>query len=186
MYSFDYSRSYNFIVSCGLERSILLWNPFTGRSIGTLQGHTASVQDVIVNEQDSQLISVSIDKVIKIWDIRSNKCMQTIIDSGIYWPENRISAITYNPARQSVVRVHRLVLARQTRTSNVLCLVQVLAGTHLEQYKRFERGEESLAPICDALYNVPFRQVAYAMHIITRLLVHLICIFISGQVGRCW
>ena len=73
VYSFDYSRSYNFIVSCGLERSILLWNPFTGRSIGTLQGHTASVQDVIVNEQDSQLVSVSIDKVIKIWEYTGQK-----------------------------------------------------------------------------------------------------------------
>ena len=34
------------------------------------QGHSCSVKDVIVNEKFNQLISLGIDKVVKVWDIR--------------------------------------------------------------------------------------------------------------------
>ena len=63
VYSFDCSRMYNFIASCGVERHIMLWNPFTGRSVGALYGHTASVQEILVNESENQLISLATDKV---------------------------------------------------------------------------------------------------------------------------
>ncbi len=36
-------RSYNFIVTCGLERYINIWNPFTAKTMGVLHGHEASV-----------------------------------------------------------------------------------------------------------------------------------------------
>lgn len=137
VYSFDFCRSYNFVASCGVERHILMWNPFTGRSVGALHGHSASVQDVMLNEEENQLISLSTDKVIKIWDIRSHKCLQTITDQHTYWPENRISAIMVNPRRR--------------------CLVT--CGTRPEQWHRVSKDNVGTAPICASLYNCAFRQV---------------------------
>ena len=137
VYSFAFCRSYNFIASCGLERNVLLFNPFTGKSVGTLAGHSASVCDVIVNEADNQLISLSMDKVVKIWDIRSNKCMQTITDKTDYWPENRISAIAFNPQRKAIVT----------------------GATKLDSYQRKRRHEAIARPVSAALYNQPFSQV---------------------------
>ena len=103
VYGFDVCKAFNFIATCGVERDIMLWNPFTGRSIGMLTGHTASVQKVIVVEDDNQLISLSTDKVIKIWDLRTNKCMQTIVDKEHYWPENKITSLMFNPVKKCIV-----------------------------------------------------------------------------------
>ena len=42
-----------------------------GTPVATLAGHCASVQDVMVSEEDRQMISFSTDHTeIKIWDIR--------------------------------------------------------------------------------------------------------------------
>jgi len=57
VYGFDVCRTYNFIASCGVERSILMWNPFTGRSVGALHGHAASIQ---VSQADSTMLVVKV------------------------------------------------------------------------------------------------------------------------------
>ena len=136
--TFDICHSFNFIASCGVERDILLWNPFTGRALGSLQGHTAPVQKVVVNEDDNQLISLSVDKVIKVWDVRTNKCFQTIVDKADYWPENRITEIMYSKAKKAIVagavRPKQWIRARR---------VQAVARE----------------PVCAVLFNPNFRQV---------------------------
>ena len=138
---FDVCKSFNFVASCGVERKIMLWNPFTGRSLGSLQGHNASVQRVIVNEDDNQLISLSTDKVLKIWDIRTNKCIQTIQDETDYWPENRISSIMYNPYKETIVTgaVRPKLWNKQRKVTTTT------------------KGPEH--DICTALYNPHFRQI---------------------------
>jgi WD40 repeat protein len=35
-------------------------------------------QDVVVNDKENQIISVASDNVIKVWEMRNYKCMQTI------------------------------------------------------------------------------------------------------------
>ena len=44
-----------------------------------------------------QLFSCSVDKCIKVWDLRSPKCLQTIHDKTPYRPEDKISAMTFDP-----------------------------------------------------------------------------------------
>ena len=44
MRSFCWCKTFKYIASCGLERHLLLWDPYTCKVIATLQGHTASVQ----------------------------------------------------------------------------------------------------------------------------------------------
>lgn len=136
--TFDICHSFNFIASCGVERDILLWNPFTGRALGSLQGHTAPVQKVVVNEDDNQLISLSVDKVIKVWDVRTNKCFQTIVDKADYWPENRITEIMYSPAKKAIVA----------------------GAVQPKQWIRARRVQAvAREPVCAALFNPNFRQV---------------------------
>lgn len=104
---------------------------------GALYGHSASVTEVIVSEVENQLISMSTDKVVKIWDIRSHKCLQTIVDKGVYWPENRMSAMTLDPKQRAIVT----------------------AGTKLKQWHRVTRDNVGVRPMCQAMYNSTFRQV---------------------------
>jgi len=40
-----------------------LWDPFSKRRVALLRGHSAPVQDVIINESNQLLVSLSVDKV---------------------------------------------------------------------------------------------------------------------------
>lgn len=66
VYSFDFCAGYKFMVSCGSSRRITAWDPFRCREINSLSGHMAAVQQVVVNEDKNQIISVAVDKTIKV------------------------------------------------------------------------------------------------------------------------
>ena len=57
------------LASSGLERTVQLWNPYTRtpKPLAVLQGHTASVYHVSINDDGFQLFSCSVDKCIKVW-----------------------------------------------------------------------------------------------------------------------
>ena len=73
--SFIYSPMHRFIASCGEERHILMWDPFTLGVLAYLYGHNTSVQDLALNEERFHLISLGTDKVVKIWDTRTYACI---------------------------------------------------------------------------------------------------------------
>lgn len=50
----------------GQDRRILLWNPFSKKSLATLTGHTSSVVSIVVNDNDNQIISLGADKQVKV------------------------------------------------------------------------------------------------------------------------
>lgn len=63
------------MASAGEERHMLisfsqeliirvLWDPFTNSKVNILQGHSSSVQDLALNEERNQLISLGVDKVL--------------------------------------------------------------------------------------------------------------------------
>ena len=52
-----------------------------------------------VEVNDDWLITCSIDKTVKVWDLRNLKCLQTMQDKTHSRPENRISALRYDPVR---------------------------------------------------------------------------------------
>ncbi|XRB12060.1 EF-hand domain-containing protein [Pseudoscourfieldia marina] len=135
--SFLHCRAFNFIASCGTEREVMLWNPFTGRRSGILTGHTASVLDICLNERETLLFSLCADKSIKVWDIRMNRCIQTIVDKENLIPENRYFAMIYN-------KLHKKI---------------VVASNKLVTYKRQARGAKVQRAVSTALYNSNFRQL---------------------------
>lgn len=84
VYSFDYSKKYKFMASAGLEREILLWDPFTLQHISSLSGHAASVAQVLVCDEQSLLLSLDFLKNIKVWSLKQDannlRCVQTLCD----------------------------------------------------------------------------------------------------------
>jgi len=144
IYCFDWSTNSKVLASCGLERTVSLWNPYTrsGKPQAVLQGHQASVHRVTINDDHYQIISCSADKYIKVWDLRNYKCLQTLQDKTHYRPEDRIAACTYDPLRQQLL----------TGTT------QLKAWPMVKTAKRtVEAGHEH--PLCAALYNHNFHQV---------------------------
>ena len=68
--------------------------------MATLHGHNASVCSVVANDITNQLISLSVDHTIRVWDIRNQKCVQIIQDNNAlstFHLYNNITSILYNP-----------------------------------------------------------------------------------------
>uniref|UniRef100_A0A8C4VS78 WD repeat domain 49 n=1 Tax=Gopherus evgoodei TaxID=1825980 RepID=A0A8C4VS78_9SAUR len=80
--AFDFHSRLNLIATAGINHRVCLWNPYvTSKPAGVLQGHSASVIAVQFITERKQLFSFSKDKVLRLWDIQHQLCMQRIAGS---------------------------------------------------------------------------------------------------------
>lgn len=78
VYSCAWSFAFRVLATAGQDRIIKLWNPYSGREVGSLEGLTAPVVCLATSEMDQHLISLSSDMTCKIFDIRSiGRCIHT-------------------------------------------------------------------------------------------------------------
>jgi len=144
VYNFTWSSTVKVLASCGLERTVSLWSPYTHKPkpIAVLQGHNASVLHVAIHDEGFQLFTCSTDKSIKVWDLRNHKCLQTIHDKSHYRPEDKITAMAFDP--------HHSRLITGTTKLRTWPLVKMAM-------RSAKPGHEH--PICAALYNKNFNQI---------------------------
>ncbi|KAJ5273520.1 hypothetical protein N7478_008645 [Penicillium angulare] len=57
------------IASSSSERDIKIWDSCSGQCLSTLKGHHESVRSLLLSHDESRLISASIDKTLKIWNL---------------------------------------------------------------------------------------------------------------------
>nr|XP_025042861.1 WD repeat-containing protein 49 isoform X1 [Pelodiscus sinensis] len=80
--AFDFHSRLNLIATAGINHRVCLWNPYvTSKPAGVLQGHSASVIAVQFIMERKQLFSFSKDKVLRLWDIQHQLCIQRIAGS---------------------------------------------------------------------------------------------------------
>lgn len=81
--SFDFNSRANLIATAGINTQVCLWNPYViSKPVGVLQGHMQSVITVTFVQNKNQLISLSKEKVLRIWDTHLQVCLQRL--SGIF------------------------------------------------------------------------------------------------------
>ena len=72
-------------------------------------GHNAGILQILVNSHDGHILSLSEDKVIKVWDDRTLNCIQTVWEKASLRPENFLSAIFFdNNARQLLTAANKI------------------------------------------------------------------------------
>lgn len=111
VYSFVYSKKWGFMASVGASRSALIWNPKTGEVISTLMGHKTSIQEVLIDQDSDNLITISNDKCIIIWDCERFHCRQQVFDFTLYGSDNRFTAALWDSKH------HRLLTANISLTA---------------------------------------------------------------------
>ncbi|XP_069583488.1 cilia- and flagella-associated protein 337 [Ranitomeya imitator] len=139
---FDYDSGLNIIATAGIDHKICLWNPYVvSKPTGILQGNMASVITVKFIASRKQLFSFSKDKVLRIWDIHHQMCIQRI--AGIFpkTQEFQLSFYFYEPHG-------RLFLS----FNNQLSVLEMKK----EASKRVTSHEKSVTCV---LYNSTFKQV---------------------------
>jgi hypothetical protein len=73
--SFDSNK--NLLFACGYSHKIYVYDPYIEFPVYQLKGHAGSINGVITNEKDSELISLDICGNIKLWDLNTLSCFQT-------------------------------------------------------------------------------------------------------------
>ncbi len=68
------------LVSGSADKTIKVWNLFTGRVLQTLTGHTSYVYTVAISPDGRILVSGSKDKVIRVRDLLTGKEIRTLTD----------------------------------------------------------------------------------------------------------
>ncbi|XP_075426736.1 cilia- and flagella-associated protein 337 isoform X1 [Ascaphus truei] len=139
---FDYHSGLNIIATAGINNSICLWNPYVvSKPTGVLQGNMASVITVQFIVGRRQLFSFSKDKVLRIWDIHHQLCIQRI--AGIFPKTLEFHSTLYFDEPHG-----RLFIS----FNNQLTLLEMKK----ESGKRVVSHEK---PVTCVLYNSAFKQV---------------------------
>lgn len=55
----------------------LVWSPFTTSPVYKLKGHAASMVGVVAVDDRPQVITADVTGVLKLWDLRNYRCVQT-------------------------------------------------------------------------------------------------------------
>ncbi len=61
-----------------MDNNIVIWNTETWEKVASLEGHTKSVNSIVLSSNAKKLVSGSTDKTLKIWDLSTFEEIQTL------------------------------------------------------------------------------------------------------------
>ena len=131
--SLSYSREWNIFATGGSDRSVRIWDDASLHQLEVCKGHTAPVVQVMCNGADGQIVSCAADKTIKVWDIFSYRCVQTLRDESLHFPRNELSCAALDTERRCIVATGSTlgIWAQDTRPEKMLQEVELdNAPTH--------------------------------------------------------
>uniref|UniRef100_A0A8C6VEU7 WD repeat domain 64 n=1 Tax=Naja naja TaxID=35670 RepID=A0A8C6VEU7_NAJNA len=93
--AFTYCVKANIIVTGG--KILRLWHPnINTKPVGKLIGHLFSITEIVTNEKDQHIISLSTAKIFRVWDIQTLSLMQVFHDSQGAHRESQIFAMVFD------------------------------------------------------------------------------------------
>lgn len=88
IYELVYDNSKNLLFACGFDSTIMVYDPYIESEIYELEGHMVSINKIVVNEKENELVSYDINGNIKVWDTNTFNCTQTLTP---YEGQNNVS-----------------------------------------------------------------------------------------------
>ncbi|XP_035176562.1 WD repeat-containing protein 64 [Oxyura jamaicensis] len=80
--AFTYCGKAKVIVTGGHDKFLRLWHPcINSRPTGKLSGHRHSVVEIVTDEKDQYVISLSSAKIFRVWDIQTLSMLQVFHDN---------------------------------------------------------------------------------------------------------
>ena len=138
----DYNEDLNLIATWGAS-NVHLWNPTMANPTKLIQ--KSPVVSVRFNPEERHAIVLTEDKLINIYDIRSARCLQQIVDKTHRYPDNKFSALEYDVHQSAIIACSNLpvVFSSQqasfrgpnpsaTREGHTLPVLSSLYNTHYD------------------------------------------------------
>lgn len=96
---------------------VRLWSTFVPQKVTCIfQGHHASIVAVIIQKEGRQIISISKDRCVKVWDVAFQNCIQIYMEIPASLGEHSAMKVFYNPLNHSI-------FVGRTRSSGSFCVV---------------------------------------------------------------
>nr|KAF6400142.1 WD repeat domain 64 [Molossus molossus] len=143
--TFCYCIKANVIVTGGDDKVLRLWHPnINTKPVGKLVGHMFSITEIVTNEKDQLVISLSSAKVFRVWDIQTLSLLQVFHDSQGGPGDMQIYSMIYDSN-------HGMLIAGST-VIDMYPLTKMIQDT-----KQIPRTHEREINVM--LYNKSFHQV---------------------------
>ncbi|XP_021139130.2 F-box/WD repeat-containing protein 10 [Columba livia] len=92
-----------FILSTGFDLSIRCWDIYSGACVKVFNGHYGTVTCLDLHEE--QFVSGARDGMVKVWNLESGKCLQTLQHGSVVWVVRTDSARVVSGCERGLVRV---------------------------------------------------------------------------------
>ncbi|XP_072939035.1 WD repeat-containing protein on Y chromosome-like [Epargyreus clarus] len=115
---FVFDEDAHILVTGGPDCTVRVWNPFVpAKPSAVFHGHHAGVTAIVLQNAGQTVYSLSRDRVIKVWDVQGQNCVQTYIDVPPQVGERTPISAVYNPVTRELilaaVKIAVLVLDEQ-------------------------------------------------------------------------
>ncbi|KAI9094719.1 WD40-repeat-containing domain protein [Phlyctochytrium arcticum] len=101
---FEFCRRPSFLVTGGRDKIIRLWNPYVlSKPAGSLHGHNMAILAISVNHEEGHIISLSEDRVIKVWNARTLNCLQTLTEKLPQRPDELVSVMFFDTMNRQLL-----------------------------------------------------------------------------------
>ncbi|XP_026560791.1 WD repeat-containing protein 64 [Pseudonaja textilis] len=102
--AFTYCVKANIIVTGGEDKILRLWHPnINTKPVGKLIGHLFTITEIVTNEKDQYIISLSTAKIFRVWDIQTLSLMQVFHDSQGARRESQIFAMIFDSTHGTLI-----------------------------------------------------------------------------------
>ena len=140
--SFSYCSKNNVLITGGYDAIVRVWNPYVPCTpVMLLTGHKSPVTFVIVNSIREQIISISEEKDIFIFDMSTQTCVQTLYRQWVPLGKRPIASAYFNEKRQALL----------------LATNQVAVFEHKDTEVQLQQMQSHIEPVNIVLYNKLFQ-----------------------------
>lgn len=138
--SLSFNPEYILLFSAGFDHEICVLNPYIDQPVYKIQAHNAPIVCIKAIQSTPQLVSCDSDGIVKVWDIRTFKCVQTIAS------HDNLDIAKFSLAQVLAVWEHRRI---------------IFAGSEFIAYEYDKVLNPSLAddsPAIKCLYNERYQE----------------------------
>jgi len=96
VYVVDFSPTGDLLASGSFDKSICIWDPYTGKKLKQMIKHTMNVTDLCWSQDSLKLVSGSFDQTCKLWDIENGKMINSFDYQGF------VQCVKYNPKDDNI------------------------------------------------------------------------------------
>ncbi|XP_078261977.1 WD repeat-containing protein 64-like [Rhinoraja longicauda] len=101
--AFDYCVKANTFVTGGEDKIVRLWNPnMFGKPKAMLSGHNCIITEVVINEADQHIISLSTEGMFRVWDIQTIAVLQVFI-LGEHQVDRHFNSMVFDHRRKRLI-----------------------------------------------------------------------------------